>query len=108
MREESGREPVVARGDQLELFVDGETMSAYAGETIAGALIAAGHRVFRRTPRTGAPRGVFCGIGVCFDCVVTVEGMGRVRSCMITVQPGMQVHLGEQGDATGDESGATD
>ena len=108
MREESGREPVVERGDPVEMLVDGEAVSAYAGETIAGALIAAGHRVFRYTARTGAPRGVFCGIGVCFDCVVSVEGLGRVRSCMIAVQPGMRVSLRAPEVSSGKESGATD
>ncbi len=108
MREESGRAPVVERGDAVELCVDGEIVQAYAGETIAAALIAAGRARFRSTPRTGAPRGVFCGIGVCFDCVVSVEGMGRVRSCMVAVQPGMRVSLREGADVTGEASGATD
>jgi len=98
MREEMGREPVVERGDPLDLLVDGEVIRAYRGETIAGALTAEGRRVFRHAPRTGAPRGVFCGIGVCFECLVTVEGLGRVRSCMVLVQPGMKVSL-RAGDA---------
>lgn len=101
MREELAREAVVERGKPLQFFVDGETMQAYEGETIAAALTAGGRLVLRRSERTGAPRGVFCGIGICFDCLVTVEGMGRVRSCMVPVQPGMRVSLdgpaGEKG-----------
>ena len=108
MREESGREPVVARGAPIELLVDGEVVRAYLGETIAGALVAAGRQVIRYAPRTGTPRGVFCGIGVCFECVVTVEGMGRVRSCMVTVQPGMRVSLGQRPARVGEQSGAAD
>jgi sarcosine oxidase subunit alpha len=107
MREELGREPVIERGDPVELLVDGEPVRAYLGETIAGALVAAGHRVFRHAPRTGAPRGVYCGIGACFECVVTVEGLGQVRSCMVAVQPGMRVSLGRPAPA-GEASGATD
>ncbi len=93
MREEVSRRAVVERGEPIDLLVDGEVITAYVGETVAGALTAAGRRVFRHTERRGAPRGVFCGIGICFDCLVTVEGMGRVRSCMVVVQPGMRVSL---------------
>jgi NADH dehydrogenase/NADH:ubiquinone oxidoreductase subunit G len=50
---------------------------------------------------------VFCGIGICFECLVSVQGMGRVRSCMVEVQPGMHVHLTEQG-ATPSEDRPTD
>jgi len=103
MREEAGREPVVERGEPLDLLVDGEVIRAHLGETIAGALTAAGRRVFRHAPRTGAPRGVFCGIGVCFECLVTVEGMGRVRSCMVLVRPGMWVSLRAEAEASGGE-----
>jgi len=53
MREESGREPVVERGEPIDLVVDGETIKTYVGETIAGALTAAGRRVFRHTAKTG-------------------------------------------------------
>jgi D-hydroxyproline dehydrogenase subunit gamma len=108
MREEFGREPIVERGAPIDLLVDGEVVRAYAGETIAGALTAAGRRVFRHTERTGAPRGVFCGIGICFDCLVTVQGMGRVRSCMVPVQPGMQVNLLDREESAREGGRATD
>jgi predicted molibdopterin-dependent oxidoreductase YjgC len=106
-REEAFGRIVVERGDGFEFLVDGETLRAYAGETIAGALTAAGRRVFRHSEKTGSPRGVFCGIGICFECLVSVQGMGRVRSCMDDVQPGMHVHLTEQG-ATPSEDRPTD
>ncbi len=108
MREELGREPVVERGRPIQFFVDGESMHAYEGETIAAALTAAGRLVLRRSERTGAPRGVFCGIGVCFDCLVAVEGMGRVRSCMVAVRPGMRVSLVGQAEAEKGATGAAD
>ena len=103
MREEQLREGAVQRGEPIDLVVDDEVIPAYDGETIAVALTAAGRRVFRHAPRTGAPRGVFCGIGACFECLVTVEGMGRVRGCMVTVRPGMKVSLKEQGRGNGRE-----
>lgn len=57
-----------------EIVVDGEPLPYTEGQTVAAALVAAG-RVAWRTTRVGhRPRGVFCGIGVCFDCLVTVDG----------------------------------
>ncbi|GLW67408.1 proline dehydrogenase [Actinomadura rubrobrunea] len=68
------------RAAPLRITVDGEPLTGVAGQTIAGVLLAAGRRAWRRGP-SGAPRGVFCGIGVCFDCVVTVNGERDVRAC---------------------------
>ena len=64
----------------LRITVDGETVAGVAGQTIAGVLLAAGRLGLARHP-SGAPRGVFCGIGVCFDCLVTVNGERDVRAC---------------------------
>jgi predicted molibdopterin-dependent oxidoreductase YjgC len=78
--------------------VDGRPVSAESGQSVAAALIGAGITVFRHTP-TGAPRRVFCGMGVCFDCLVTVDGLADQRACITPVRPGMQVRLAvsEQG-----------
>lgn len=78
------------RGERIEIDVDGERVEAFAGETVATALLASGRRAFRRTDRLGAPRGIYCGIGLCFDCVVVVDGV-RVRACQTQVAPGMCV-----------------
>jgi hypothetical protein len=64
----------------IEISVDGEALSGIEGQTVAGILLAAG-RTSWRTTRSGAPRGVFCGIGACFDCVLTVNGVPDVRAC---------------------------
>jgi D-hydroxyproline dehydrogenase subunit gamma len=64
----------------LRITVDGEPFNGRDGQTIAGVLLASGRRAWRRGP-SGAPRGVFCGIGVCFDCLVTVNGVRDVRAC---------------------------
>ncbi|MEP6952677.1 MAG: (2Fe-2S)-binding protein [Solirubrobacteraceae bacterium] len=61
---------------------DGESVPARPGQTIAAALLADGHRVLRRTRVAGAPRGMFCGIGACFDCLVVVNGQPGVRACL--------------------------
>ncbi len=61
----------------LTIWVDGEPVTGTAGQTIAGVLLGAGRRQWRTTREGGAPRGVFCGIGVCFDCLVEVNGLPR-------------------------------
>jgi predicted molibdopterin-dependent oxidoreductase YjgC len=75
----------------IRLMVDGQPIPAYEGETIAAALLAAGRRTFRHTIPGGEPRGVFCGIGICFDCLVTLDGTQTVRACVTPVRDGMQV-----------------
>jgi predicted molibdopterin-dependent oxidoreductase YjgC len=73
-----------------ELTVDGEPLHAPAGQSLAAALLAAGRAVLRASP-SGDPRGVYCGIGVCQECRVLVEGRGVVRACVTPVAAGMRV-----------------
>ena len=81
----------VERGRAIQLRVDGQLIPAYEGETVAAALLAAGRRVFRHGVPGGDPRGIFCGIGMCFDCLVTVDGTHILRACVTPVRDGMQV-----------------
>ena len=80
----------VERGRVISITVDGVALPAYEGETIAGALLASGRRAWRHT-RHGQPRGLYCGIGLCFDCLVTVNGTPNVRACLTPVAVGMVV-----------------
>lgn len=73
------------------LTVDGRPLRAAEGSTLAAALLAADRTGWRRTSVAGAPRGVFCGIGVCFDCIVTVNGLRDVRACLRRVAEGDEV-----------------
>ncbi len=77
----------------IELTVDGEPLSAPAGQSIAAVLINAGRPALRHSP-SGHPRGVYCGIGVCQECRVRVEGLGVVRACVTPVDAGMSVSTG--------------
>ena len=86
----------VERGRAIQLRVDGQLIPAYEGETVAAALLAAGRRIFRHRVPGGDPRGVFCGIGMCYDCLVTVDGTRIVRACVTPVRDGMQVSIPEQ------------
>jgi predicted molibdopterin-dependent oxidoreductase YjgC len=79
--------------------VDGEPIQVYPGETVATVLLALGRQTFRHTDHLHAPRGLFCGMGVCFDCLVTVDGQANVRACMTPVQAGMVVETGGPSDA---------
>ena len=81
----------MARGPALAIEVDGEPLLAFAGETVAAALLAAGRRAFRTTARDAAPRGLYCGMGVCYDCLVVVDGRPNRRACMTSVSPGLRV-----------------
>jgi predicted molibdopterin-dependent oxidoreductase YjgC len=81
----------VERGQALRILLDGRPVAAYEGESIAAALFAAGVRITRWTARTGEPRGYFCGMGVCQDCLLTVDGLPNVRACMTPVRDGLRV-----------------
>lgn len=81
----------VRRGPPVTLRVDGREIEAFAGETIAAALLAAGVRCLRMSPRERAPRGLFCSMGICFECLVDVDGRPGVRACTTPVAEGMRV-----------------
>ena len=70
---------------------DGAPVVFVPGQTIGGALSAAGIVSWRTTRRDGAPRGLFCGIGVCFDCLVTVDGARTQRACLVAACAGQDV-----------------
>ncbi len=74
----------------IHFTVDGQTYLAYAGDTIASALYAAGKRAWRHS-HAGDPRGLLCGIGHCFDCLVTVNGVPNVRACQTVVEPSIMM-----------------
>jgi D-hydroxyproline dehydrogenase subunit gamma len=78
----------------VEIVVDGRTLTALAGQSLAGALHQAGLDVLRRNPVTGEPRGAFCGMGVCFECELTVDGLAGIRACMEHVRAGLRVETG--------------
>ena len=78
------------RGPGLTITFDGRPLTAMAGETVAATLLAYGEAA-QCTGRDGAPRGVFCGMGVCHDCLVTVDGRLSQRACMTKVREGMRI-----------------
>ena len=88
----SGRriEGALARPQLVEIVVDGTPIAACQGESLAAALLVAGRRALRASPRLGLPRGAFCMMGVCQECLVRVDGR-LVPACHTAVRPGMRV-----------------
>lgn len=70
---------------------DGKEITAEPGQSVGAALIAAGYRSWRTTRHARKPRGVFCGIGICFDCLVVVNGRPNQRACQTEVRDGDDV-----------------
>lgn len=81
------------RGKQVTLTVDGRPVKAYFGETVFAVLLAEGIRALRHPfkDQTETARGGFCGMGVCQECRVTIDGMPDRRACMTDVREGMEV-----------------
>ena len=75
----------------VEIEFEGVTLSAHQGDTVAAALISASQKSFRETPISGAPRGPFCMMGICFDCLVEIDGLANIQACMIEVRAGMRI-----------------
>ena len=78
------------QGSTFSINWDGEAVEAVAGESIAAALTACGKLALGQD-KTGAPRGIFCGMGACFDCQVSVDGGPPERACLTKVRPGMKI-----------------
>ena len=85
----------VGRGRRFDILVDGQRVAAYEGETIAAALLAAGRRTMRHTVKKGQPRGVYCGIGICHECLMVVNGAPNIRTCQTLATPGCRVETQE-------------
>lgn len=83
----------VVRHGRATITVDGNAVQAYPGESLAAALLVATGPAFRVTA-SGARRGPFCNMGVCFECLVSVDGEQGVRACMTPVRDGMRVETG--------------
>jgi aerobic-type carbon monoxide dehydrogenase small subunit (CoxS/CutS family) len=76
---------------EIDFYFNGEKFVGLAGQSVAAALINSGQRNLRRTRFGNEPRSIFCGIGICFDCVVTVDGVANQRACLVEIADGMKV-----------------
>lgn len=80
--------------DRLTITLDGSEITAVPGQSVGAALTEAGIRSWRTTRHGGRPRGLFCGIGICFDCLLTVDGRPNQRACLVPVREGMVLDSG--------------
>lgn len=76
---------------EVTIHFDGQPVPAREGDSVAAALLAAGHAVTRTTPGEDSPRGPYCMMGVCFDCLVEIDGVANMQGCMTPVRDGMRV-----------------
>ena len=83
------------QADIVTLTVDGRVVEARAGDSVAAALFAAGLERCRTTPVSGAPRAPYCMMGVCFECLVTIDGVGNRQACLVRVREGLRVETQE-------------
>lgn len=88
---DSGRLSASEHSRSITIYFDGHSLGAQEGQTVAAALLAAGITVFRYTFRYHKPRGLFCGMGVCYECLVNIDGETPKRACLIKVRDGMRI-----------------
>lgn len=83
--------PNVQRGKEIKVTVDGAPVEAFEGETIATVLLSAGIQTFRFSHKNKSPRGIYCGMGICYECLVTVNDVHAVRACVTMAEDGMRI-----------------
>jgi predicted molibdopterin-dependent oxidoreductase YjgC len=86
---------------RVRFSFDGRPLEAPRGLTIGGALLANGIVSWRRAGAGGRPRGIFCGVGNCFDCLVDVDDRRAVRACLVPVRDGDEVRTSTSGRGAG-------
>ena len=77
----------------VTIFIDGKPCVVRDSDTVAAALLAAGVDHCRTTPVSGARRAPYCMMGVCFDCLVTIDGVGNRQACLVRVREGMRIEM---------------
>jgi sarcosine oxidase subunit alpha len=92
LRADGLRLPSKKRGRPVRITVNGTRIAAFEGETVHAALTAAGIQVLKISS-SGQPRGIFCGMGICYECLVTIDNVPDQRACMTRVRDGMAVRI---------------
>lgn len=87
----SGQTRPASPPQAVNMSFDGRALVAAPGQSVGAALVSNGITAWRSTRKEARPRGLFCGIGVCFDCLLTVDGEANQRACLVEVREGMQI-----------------
>jgi len=77
------------KGKSIEIKFEGKLLQAMVGDTVAAALMVAGINKFHNSPVSEEPRGPYCMMGVCFECLVEIDGVGHQQACLVFVRDGM-------------------
>lgn len=77
----------------MKVFVNGLEIEAIESENVGTFLLKRRQQVLRKTRFEDNPRGMFCGIGVCFDCIVTIDGIANQRACITQLRDGMRIEV---------------
>jgi sarcosine oxidase subunit alpha len=85
----------VQRGERFEIIVDGRRIDAYEGETIGAAIMAAGLGTLRYSKKRNEPRGIYCGIGLCQECRMVINGIPNTQACKTLATPECKVESGQ-------------
>lgn len=85
----------IKRTQKVKIKVNGKKIDAYRGETILAALVAAGFKKLKKSHVIGESRGPLCGMGVCYECQVMINGIPNLRACMIEVEDKMEIRTHE-------------
>lgn len=85
----------IKRTEKVKIKVNGHEIVAYRGETVLAALMASGYKKLKKSFVKGEIRGPLCGMGVCYECQVTINGIPNLRSCMIEVEDQMEIQTDE-------------
>ncbi|PWK60325.1 (2Fe-2S)-binding protein [Aminobacter sp. AP02] len=86
-------------GEAVRIRIDGQTVEARLGDSVAAALLLSGLTATRTTVVSGALRAPYCMMGVCFECLVTIDGVANRQACMIDVKEGMSVQTQIEGQS---------
>lgn len=92
---ENLRVAAIERRPAIRIRVNGRLFEATPGETVLAALTAAGFRILKKSNVRGEARGAFCGMGVCYECLVTINGVPKRRSCMTEIADNMEIQVYE-------------
>jgi predicted molibdopterin-dependent oxidoreductase YjgC len=84
---------------EVKFFFNDQEVTGLTGQSVGAALLANGNRILRNTRFNEKGRGVFCGIGVCFDCLVVIDGITNQRACITEIKSGMRVQTQVGSDA---------
>lgn len=88
--------PAVQRGKSIEVTVDGRRVQAFEGELVSTVLQAEGIAVFGHKHKTGRPSSLYCGMGVCYECLVTINGTPNLRACQTYAADQMTIETTQQ------------